>query len=319
MRDALQHTFPEWQEPTYNDGSRTGDDAREVWFGVMRVVSAKRARVLRKRGVPLMPLHAVRDVQASTLLGGRRYEPTTPNGRARYAWFERKDDADTRKARRGGRCYNTYREACAGRVGRRYELAEALQEQRAAHQAERWFRTGGKLAASYFYQTNTYYGTPHVANPQLDLYARAFELMQIDTATGAALDALCKLPFRPEGMTDAELRDYVRYGYALRCTPASYKPDEPRMSPNMSIWLPASYAGLLHENMVQTGTREHEAALQAAGYVPEGEGALADSYVRPTDEALSAATRLPAALVLGHSGAWDDSTTSEGSQRYSKD
>lgn len=41
------------------------------------------------------------------------------------------------------------------------------------------------------------------------------------------------------------------------------------------------YSGKLHENLLQTNMQEVEARLHAAGYVPEGDGVLADSWVKP--------------------------------------
>ncbi len=87
MPKALSHTYPRLDYPP---GCEVGnDDPREVWEGAMRVVSPRRARKLRKRGVPLMPLHAVRVVPDGVDGCGvsqHRVEPL-PNQRARYAWF----------------------------------------------------------------------------------------------------------------------------------------------------------------------------------------------------------------------------------------
>lgn len=150
MPKALQHNYPDWQDDPHTKDSN--GESREVWYGAMRVVSAKRARVLRKRGVPLMPLHAVHTVTVDGDEFGwsqfsKRHEPTTPNGRARYAWFECKDDADNRKARKGGACYQTWLEAERGLRGRKADLQERLEFQREDMQARAYFRKGGKLAA----------------------------------------------------------------------------------------------------------------------------------------------------------------------------
>ena len=73
-RRALSHAYPRWEPP---EDDPYGDPC-EVWVGRMRIVSPRRARTLRRRGVPLLPLHVVDE-------HGR---PRTPDGRARYAWFE---------------------------------------------------------------------------------------------------------------------------------------------------------------------------------------------------------------------------------------
>ena len=48
----LQHVYPQWETP----GDDPYGDERQVWRGEMRIVHAKRARKLRRRGVPLMNL-----------------------------------------------------------------------------------------------------------------------------------------------------------------------------------------------------------------------------------------------------------------------
>ena len=82
-RAALVHSYPEWERDD------SGEE-RLMWVGRLRIVSPRRARKLRKRGVPLMPLHVV-DGE------GR---PRTPNGRARYGWFETHDGYEERKRTR---------------------------------------------------------------------------------------------------------------------------------------------------------------------------------------------------------------------------
>src|ERR1700742_1010762 len=113
MPKRLQHTYPTWEPDDSGEG-------REVWAGRMHIVSPKRARVLRKRGVPLMPLHAVVlfDVLGQEN-GYQRARPTTPgNGpgkqSARYAWFEPTADYEARKHRRAANCYNMHLDAEAG-------------------------------------------------------------------------------------------------------------------------------------------------------------------------------------------------------------
>lgn len=52
-RPALQHTWPQW-EPPVDDPSAPEEDWRETQHGHMRIVrNRKRARLLRKRGVPM--------------------------------------------------------------------------------------------------------------------------------------------------------------------------------------------------------------------------------------------------------------------------
>ena len=89
---ALQHIYPRWE----HDPDR-GEDVL-TWGGHMRLVSAKRARKLRKRGVPLMPTHAVQIIEVGK--GRQRHAPVRPGSPgkrgARYAWFE---DFDARRGR----------------------------------------------------------------------------------------------------------------------------------------------------------------------------------------------------------------------------
>lgn len=55
-RTALVHSYPQW-EPPENDPTASIEDYVETWRGKMRIVrSRKRARVLRRRGVPLWDL-----------------------------------------------------------------------------------------------------------------------------------------------------------------------------------------------------------------------------------------------------------------------
>lgn len=64
----LRHVFPEWDH--FDDEGAPLDEPRQIWRGRMRVVSAQRARKLRRRGVPIM-----RNVEI------------TSTGRQRHAWF----------------------------------------------------------------------------------------------------------------------------------------------------------------------------------------------------------------------------------------
>jgi hypothetical protein len=148
MPKALQHEFPYWQDdPHAEDGS---GESRHVWPGRPRYVSARRARKLRKRGVPLLPLHAVRDRSGGQHAPGY-VEPTSPNGRARYAWFEPERVVENRRARRGAACYETWREAEHGTRGRKHELATRLAGQRerlvALRYARSWRRVAPAIAA----------------------------------------------------------------------------------------------------------------------------------------------------------------------------
>jgi hypothetical protein len=52
-RAPLEHTYPQWNPPE-DDPCAPEEDWRETQYGVMRIVrSRKRARVLKRRGVPL--------------------------------------------------------------------------------------------------------------------------------------------------------------------------------------------------------------------------------------------------------------------------
>jgi hypothetical protein len=54
MPAALQHAYPQWGPPE-DEPHADVEDYREVWRGKARIVrNPKRARLLRKRGVPLM-------------------------------------------------------------------------------------------------------------------------------------------------------------------------------------------------------------------------------------------------------------------------
>lgn len=131
MPKALQHECPRWERTTE---SVNENDERYVWPGRIRIVHGQRARKLRKRGVPLMPLHAVRARDCS----GRENEPTTPNGRARYAWFEPEAAVETRQRQRRLKCYVTA--TTKQPQGRKAWLAAQLSQQRAAHAARSYFR-----------------------------------------------------------------------------------------------------------------------------------------------------------------------------------
>jgi len=55
-RPALQHTYPQW-EPPEDEPYAPSEDYREVQRGQTRIVrNPKRARLLRKRGVPMWPV-----------------------------------------------------------------------------------------------------------------------------------------------------------------------------------------------------------------------------------------------------------------------
>lgn len=138
MPKALQHECPYWSDDT-NQG-RVTNGALLVWPGVMRIVHGQRARKLRKRGVPLMPLHAVHTVDTNKFdkrtgysMYANRIEPTTPNGRARYAWFEPVDMVEARKQHKSRACYLTHLEANRGVRGRKAWLHMRLQQMRREH------------------------------------------------------------------------------------------------------------------------------------------------------------------------------------------
>jgi len=187
MPKALQHEFPYWQDdPHAEDGS---GESRHVWPGRPRYVSARRARKLRKRGVPLLPLHAVHDRSGGQHAPGY-VEPTSPNGRARYAWFEPYSAPLQREALRRIACYNTWCDANAGRRGRKHELATRLAGQRerlvALRYARSWRRVAPAIAAFWAGQVEALasmgraqWGVAdeaHHVNPQLYVYAKAAAL-----------------------------------------------------------------------------------------------------------------------------------------------
>lgn len=185
--------------PRFESDERDPTQDVFVYPGAMRLVSPRRARKLRKRGVHLMPLHAVRDPSGVHRPGS--FYPTS-SGKARYAWFELQVDADTRKHRRAANCYETWRDANNGAQGRKAWLRERLEDSRADHEARKYFRMGARAAATMYFQTyTTYSATGHnmqaqslgrglravgslqaadtyAANPQLDLYVQAWRAMQ---------------------------------------------------------------------------------------------------------------------------------------------
>lgn len=99
MPKALQHEYPRW-EGSYQDPTQDVF----AWPGRIRFVSAQRARKLRKRGVPLLPMHRVRDNSGGEHRRGQ-FVPVLPNGRARYAWFEVDAAAESRNRSRALCCY----------------------------------------------------------------------------------------------------------------------------------------------------------------------------------------------------------------------
>lgn len=193
MYDALEHEHP-------------------MRGGTPRVVSARRARVLRKRGVPLMPLHTVYLNPCDAERGQARAPLTPGNGpgkqSARYAWFEPDYNVEMRQRRRAGRCYNTWGEANRGLRGRKAELDAALRGSREQHMADRYFRQGGKLAATTYYQTfsrcGLYAGKIRENVLQGVLPVDMWPDLDPETATGAALDALCNIPAMPSHWTDEQ-------------------------------------------------------------------------------------------------------------------
>lgn len=155
---ALQHEYPRWER----DGD-TGDE-RYVWPGLIRFVSAQRARKLRKRGVPLLPMHAVLDRSGGEHRRGQ-FEPTTPNGRARYAWFV---DPDTAHGR-----------ALAIRRERRHYFRQHGVPMQAPplgfHNLPReaWGEPDSVSADGRTARYMKYDAPNDTANPQLDVYAKA--------------------------------------------------------------------------------------------------------------------------------------------------
>lgn len=102
---ALEHEYPRWEGDERDPSS---GDAVYVWPGKPRFVSAKRARKLRKRGVPLMPCHRVHDCGGGEHRPGEFYP--TSGQRARYCWFETEAgyEARTARCRPWVRLYNIY-------------------------------------------------------------------------------------------------------------------------------------------------------------------------------------------------------------------
>lgn len=55
-RLALQHTYPQW-EPPEDDPCAPEEEFRQVQHGAMRIVkNRRRARLLKRRGVPVWPI-----------------------------------------------------------------------------------------------------------------------------------------------------------------------------------------------------------------------------------------------------------------------
>lgn len=271
MYDALEHEHP-------------------MRGGTPRVVSARRARVLRKRGVPLMPLHTVYLNPCDAERGQARAPLTPGNGpgkqSARYAWFEPDYNVEMRQRRRAGRCYNTWGEANRGLRGRKAELDAALRGSREQHMADRYFRQGGKLAATTYYQTFSRCGlyagkirenvlqgvlpvgmwpdpSDSLRDPaQLDIYARTWASAQrVDTATGHTLDAIAGYVM-PTHWTDAQKRAYILQGYVVEVGDTTPEQRAQRMSPPVTMY----YNGGWADNGEPVGVSQHEGetALQCA-------------------------------------------------------
>lgn len=79
----MKHTYPQWENQDPDLPPYEGQ--HYIWSGNMRIVHAQRARKLRKRGVPLLPLHRVHDKSGGVHARGE-FEPISQD-RARYAWF----------------------------------------------------------------------------------------------------------------------------------------------------------------------------------------------------------------------------------------
>lgn len=254
MPKALQHNYPGWQDDPHAEDSN--GESREVWFGAMRVVSAKRARKLRKRGVPLMPLHAVRDMRdgfEGSRSSTRGFEPTTPNGRARYAWFECKDDAEARLQRRRLRFYLTA--TTKEPQGRKAWLRVQLDQQRQDAAARSYFRSltkafygrytmphwehsqdrqheGAYSHAIHRERAGLYKGVIRAAFRSMRNTERvATEWGDVQEATGHALDALAGVPM-PAHWTDEQKRHYIQHGYVVEfgdtCSMTATEVDELR-------------------------------------------------------------------------------------------
>lgn len=138
------------------------------WYGHRRLVHRKRARTLRKRGVPL-----------------RVVAPGV------WAWYETDASFETRKT------------------------ASKLRGWLRSNSADRLFRNSmAAMLCKNFVET------------EAQIYA-FWQSMNPETATGAALDALCRLPVRPAGMTDDEVRSLYTRGYVLTVAEAREKYDLP--------------------------------------------------------------------------------------------
>jgi len=156
---ALQHECPRWEGDERNPSS---GDAAYVWPGKPRYVSARRARKLRKRGVPLMPCHRVHDRSGEHRPG--EFYPTHGD-KARYAWFEPEAAVESRERTRALHCYlfATRPEP----FGRKGWLAARLDLHRARHLARRAsLRLFGTLVAADEYAGKRYakFDTPAPPN-----------------------------------------------------------------------------------------------------------------------------------------------------------
>lgn len=126
-----------------------------------------------------------------------------------------------------------------------------------------------------------------VNNRQAELYAAAFHRMQVETASGAALDAIAGIPFRDANMSDAELRVYAARGYALRVEDTTPEQRAQRTSPPMTLFVPkllqradetdqefvrrGLYQGVIHENVATSNGEFDPAALARYGKWDTGE------------------------------------------------
>lgn len=69
-----------------------------------------------------------------------------------------------------------------------------------------------------------------------DVEARVRTLFEIRTATGRDLDQLCRIPYRPQGMTDVEVRSLYRNGYMLTVGELQSEGRALRQSPPMTLY-----------------------------------------------------------------------------------
>lgn len=189
-RTPLQHSYPRWVV----DREEFGDtDPREVWAGKMRIVrSRKRMRKLKRRGVPMMHLGYG---SGFDLPGKYAFDRETGRRlpRGPWAWFETEASYEGRK------------------LAKRF-LQELSKVRGPIHYNEDSISLLERAAFAALARTTT---QVDIEWPTEEDAKTAFATMglgmifDIEPATGASLDRLCKIPIRTDEETDAEFLQRV--------------------------------------------------------------------------------------------------------------